>query len=175
MSSPDWREIDAEAVETTASIPSHARSREAASFRSPSTSCTPASRSGATFAGSSALRTSAATDLPWAASSLHTRLPRNPVPPTTSVVMSRLSQLSHRPECVPDDPALGDLALGHPEDPDADELDLLARRRDAHEVPVVRAPARPAGDDLVVLDDDVVEGDVGVREGAVVHPQEVLH
>src|SRR5256712_12090419 len=59
----------------------------------------------------------------------------------------------------------GDVASGHGRG--------LVRRRDAHELALVRASCGPPGDDLVALSDLVVDRDVYVRERAAVDLNEL--
>ena len=67
------------------------------------------------------------------------------------------AELAHQPDVVAVDPALGELAVLDPVPDRRRDLDLVARRRDAEEVALVRPGRRPAARDLVVVGDDLVD------------------
>src|SRR5207237_3046297 len=82
IESPSCRDNVEDAVDTTASAPRHASSRDRRSFRSPGTRSAPMLRKCPTFSGSDVSLTNALTGFPRSASRLQIWLPKLPVAPT---------------------------------------------------------------------------------------------
>lgn len=66
------------------------------------------------------------------------------------------------------------LPIGNPEDVDAHDVNLLARRRDAHDGPLVGALIADAGYHLVSIGEQVLHSGSHVGEGTQVQAEELV-
>src|SRR6266571_5398417 len=84
------------------------------------------------------------------------------------------AELLHHPGDVPLAPVLDALPFLESRDVDARDRHGLPRRRDAHELRLVRPRHRPAHDHLVALGDDVVDRRLAVRKRGTQHREPLL-
>ena len=77
-------------------------------------------------------------------------------------------KLLQHPQRIPDLPALHDLAIGDPLQPDTRHEDLATRGRDAQQITILRSGAMPTRDHRVAFSQHFVHVPVGVGEALLI-------